>query len=75
MNTKWRKYKQTCFDVVFLCENIRACLFTYVSCIFPFSAHFYRPLHHNGKGSIIGTAHPFSTGQDMAGDVGLGGIT
>ena len=42
-------HENMCFDVVFLYENIRTCLFTYVS---PFSAHFYPPLHHNGKGSI-----------------------
>ena len=29
VGTKWRKYQKTCFDVhvVFLCENIRTCLF------------------------------------------------
>ena len=42
---------RTCFDVGFLYENIRTCLFTYVFPVFsPFSAHFYPPLHHNGKG-------------------------
>ena len=45
-------HENMCFDVVFLYENIRTCLFTYV--FSPFSAHFYPPLHHNGKGSFKG---------------------
>ena len=40
-------HENMCFDVVFLFENIRTCLFTRV-----FIDHFYPPLHHNGKGSI-----------------------
>ena len=47
------KYMRTCFDVVVLYENIRTCLFTCFPVFSPFSAHFYPPLHHNGKGSII----------------------
>ena len=46
-------HENMCFDVVFLYENIRTCLFTYV--FLYFSAHFYPPLHHNGKGSIVST--------------------
>ena len=46
-------HENMCFDVVFLYENIRTCLFTYV---FLYFLHlvltFTPPLHHNGKGSI-----------------------
>ena len=44
---------RTCFDVVFLYENIRTCLFTYVLLYFlHLVLTFTPPLHHNGKGSI-----------------------
>ena len=49
-----KTHENMCFDVVVLYENIQTCLFTYVCfpVFSPFSAHFYPPLHHNGKGSI-----------------------
>ena len=37
------------FDVIFLYEHACSRSFPVFS---PFSAHFYPPLHHNGKGSI-----------------------
>ena len=43
-------HENMCFDVVFLFENIGTCSCFHV--FSPFSAHFYPPLHHNGKGSI-----------------------
>ena len=52
VSTKWRKYRRTCKQArsyVFVQENyIKARLLVFS----PFSAHFYPPLHHNGKGSI-----------------------
>ena len=41
-----------CFDVVFLYENIRTCLFTHVLLYFLHLVLTFTPLHHNGKGSI-----------------------
>ena len=42
-----------CLDVFFMYENIGICLFNTCFPVFsPFSAPFYPPLHHNGKGSI-----------------------
>ena len=46
-------HENMCFDVVFLYENIGTGLFTCFPVFSPFSAPFYPPLHHNGKGSII----------------------
>ena len=45
-------HEHMCFDVVYLYEKIRTFLFTCFPVFSPFSAHFYPPLHHNGKGSI-----------------------
>ena len=54
-------HENMCFDVVFLYENIRTCLFTYV---FRYFLHlvltFTPPLHHNGKGSIESTMTTYS---------------
>ena len=42
--------EQTCG---FLVQNIRTCYLHVCFSVFsPFSAQFYPPLHHNGKGSI-----------------------
>ena len=43
MSTKWRKYKQTCFDVVFSSKNML--IYTCFPVFSPFP-------HHNSKGSI-----------------------
>ena len=47
-------HENMCFDVVFLYENIRTCLFTHVLLYFlplVLACTFTPPLHHNGKGS------------------------
>ena len=46
------KIRKTCALMQFSCTNmlVYACFPVFS----PFSAHFYPPLHHNGKGSIVG---------------------
>ena len=46
-------HENTCFDAVFLYENKNMLVYICFPVFSPFSAHFYPPLHHNGKGSIV----------------------
>ena len=55
ITTNWAKsllYRLNCVKRRGRYENLRKCLFTHVCVVSVFSAHFYPPLHHNGKGSI-----------------------
>ena len=48
-NTDRKTHVKQAYSYVFVQENyIKARLLVFS----PFSAHFYPPLHHNGKGSI-----------------------
>ena len=44
VSTKWRKYKQTCFDVVFSSKNML--IYTCFPVFSPFNAHFTPPPPH-----------------------------
>ena len=50
MSTKWRKYSINKHVPIFsYMKNTSKHMLLVFS---PFNAHFYPPLHHNGKGSI-----------------------
>ena len=49
VSTKWRKYTKTRVNMHVLLKYIKAHLRVFS----PISAHFYPPLHHNGKVSIV----------------------
>ena len=46
-------HENMCFDVVFLYENIRTCLFTYVFLYFLHLVLTFTPHYIIGKGSIV----------------------